>query len=189
MVTLNEGGEHLEAAVDRLIEEAKELLQEVITSTEASDNRAKVQGVHWTRRHRLRVLLEAAEETRKSLPGTVVDPWFLAELRATLDVVRRWRQSPYWQSIGKSLKDKEAFNHTIAMLHVAEHLEWGGHEVEIVKEGPSPSPDLTLRAIGGSRDTVLIECYQPAALCGKPSELGIKEAESVVEKSMEKAKR
>ena len=96
MVTPNEGGKHFEAAVDRLIEEAKELLQEVITSTEASDNRAKVQGVHWTQRHRFRVLLEAAEETRKSLPSAVVTPWFLAELRATLDVVRRWRQSPYF---------------------------------------------------------------------------------------------
>ncbi len=189
MVTPNEGREHLKAAVDGLTEEAKELLPEVITSTEASDNRAKVQGVHWTQRHRLRVLLEAAEETRKSLPGTVVAPWFLAELRATLDVVRRWRQSPYWRNIEKSLKDKEAFNHTIAMLHVAEHLEWGGHGVEVVKVGPGPSPDLTLRAIGGSRDAVLIECYQPAALCGKPSELGIKEAESLVKKSMEKAKR
>ena len=189
MVTPNEGGEELKAVVDKLIEEAKELLEEIITTTEASDSRAKAQRVHWTERHRLKVLLEAAEEIRKSLPGTVVAPWFSDELRATLDVVRRWRQSPYWRNIEKSLKDKEAFNHTIAMLHVAEHLEWGGHRVEIIKEGLSPSPDLTLRAIGGSGDAVVIECYQPAVLCGKPAELGIKEAESVVKKSMEKAKR
>ena len=189
MVTHNESGEELGAVVNKLIEEAKELLQEVITAIEASDSRAKAQRVHWTERHRLKVLLEAAEETRRSLPGTVVAPWFLAELRATLDMVRRWRQGPYWQDIEKSLKDKEAFNHTIAMLHVAEHLEWGGHRVEIVKEGSTPSPDLTLRAIGGSQDTVVIECYQPAALRGKASELDIKKAESVVEKSMGKAKR
>jgi len=189
MVTPSEGREELRAVVDKLIGEAKGLLQEVITTTEASDSRAKVQKAHWTERHRLQVLLEAAEETRKTLPRTVVAPWFLAELRATLDVVHRWRQSPDWPNIEKSLRDKEAFNHTIAMLHVAEHLEWGGHRVQIVKEGLIPSPDLTLRATGGSQDVVVIECYQPSALCGKPSKLGIHEAESIVEKAMEKAKR
>ena len=106
-----------------------------------------------------------------------------------MDVVRRWGQSPYWRNIEKSLKEKEAFNHTIAMLHVAEHLEWGGHRVEIIREGLGPSPDLMLPAIGGSRDAVVLECYQPAVLWDKPSELGIKEAESVVEKSVEEAER
>jgi len=189
MTSPEDSGEYFKTVVDRLIEEACLLLEDVLKATEASDSRAKAQKAHWTERHRLQVLLEAAVETQKSLPSTIVAPWFLAELRGTLDVVRRWQQSPYWPNIEKSLKDKDAFDHTIAMLHVAEHLEWGGHKVEIVKEGISPSPDLTLRAIGGSQDAIVIECYQPAVLRGKPSELVTKEAENIVKKSMEKAKR
>jgi len=177
MTSPEDSGEYFKTVVDRLIEEACLLLEDVLKATEASDSRAKAQKAHWTERHRLQVLLEAAVETQKSLPSTIVAPWFLAELRGTLDVVRRWQQSPYWPNIEKSLKDKDAFDHTIAMLHVAEHLEWGGHKVEIVKEGISPSPDLTLRAIGGSQDAIVIECYQPAVLRGKPSELVTKEAE------------
>ncbi len=189
MATHSEHTEELETIVNKLIEEVKELLGGVIEATKASDHRAKLQKADWTKRHRLHVLIEAAEKTHKSLHKSVAAPWFLAELRATLDVVRRWHQSPYWASIEKSLKDPESFAHTIAMLHVAEHLEWSGHKVQIVEEGSQPSPDLMLRAIGGSQDAVLIECYQPTVLCGKPLELTPREAKSIVEKSMKKARR
>ena len=177
------------ALASQLIQEANKLLREVIQDTEASDNRARSQKAHWTERHRLQVLLEAAEETQKSAPNTIVAPWFLAELAATLDIVRKWRQSPRWPDVEKSLKDKEAFDHTIAMLHVAEHLKMDGHNVQLVKEGLEPSPDLMLKASGGTQDMVVIECYQPAALRGKPSKLDSKEAESIIETSMKKARR
>jgi len=175
--------------VSKLIKEANKLLKEVIRDTEASDNRAKIHKAHWTERHRLQVLLEAAEETQKSAPNIVVAPWFLAELAATLEIVSKWRKSPYWPDIEKSLKDKDACDHTIAMLHVAEHLKMGGHNVQIVKEGVEPSPDLMLKAIGGTQEMVVIECYQPVALRGKPSKLNSKNAENIVENSMKKAKR
>lgn len=185
----NENSEEIATTVNKLIQEAYELLADTIDATKATDDRAKRQRVDWTDRHRLHVLLEAAEDTRRSLPVTIVAPWFLAELRATLDIVRRWQEKPCWQDIEKSLNDAESFAHTIAMLHIAEHLEWGGHKVEVVAEGEKPSPDLMLRAIGGSRDTVVIECYQPSALCGKPSDLSPEDAEKIVKKAMEKAKR
>lgn len=182
----DEHRDEIEVTVNKLIQEAYELLVDVIDATKATDDRVKRRGVNWTQRHRLHVLLEAAEDTRRSLPGTIVAPWFLAELRATLDIVRRWKEKPCWQDIEKSLKDPGSFAHTIAMLHVAEHLEWGGHKVEIVSEGEKPSPDLMLRAIGGSQDVVVIECYQPSPLCGKPSDLSTEEAEKIVKRSMKK---
>lgn len=184
-----ENGKDFRVVAIKLIKKANKLLEEVIRDTEASDNRAKIHKVHWTERHRLQVLLEAAEETQKSAPNIIIAPWFLAELAATLEIVSKWRKSPYWPDIEKSLKDKEAFDHTIAMLHVAEHLKMGGHGVQVVKEGVEPSPDLMLKAIGGTQETVVIECYQPAALRGKPSKLNSKEAENIVETSMKKARR
>ncbi|MGD0779996.1 MAG: hypothetical protein ABR954_04340 [Dehalococcoidales bacterium] len=184
-----ENGREFREVVSELISGANELLGEVIRDTKLSDNRAKAQKTHWTERHRLQVLLEAAEETQKSAPNTIVAPWFLAELAATLDVVRKWRQNPCWPDIEKYLKDREVFNHTIAMLHVAEHLKMGGHDVQVVKEGLEPSPDLMLKAIGGTQEMVVVECYQPAALRGKPLKLNSKDAENIVETSMEKAKR
>lgn len=185
----DEHRDEIEVTVNKLIREAYELLADVIDATKVTDNRVKRQGVDWTHRHRLHMLLEAAEDTRRSLPGTIVAPWFLAELRATLDIVRRWQKKSYWQNIEKSLNNAESFAHTIAMLHVAEHLAWGGHKVEVVAEGEKPSPDLMLRTIGGSQDIVVIECYQPSVLCGKPSDLSTEEAEKIVKKSMEKARR
>jgi len=155
----------------------------------AADERSKQQQANWTERHRLHVLLEATEETRKGLPETVVAPWFLAELMTTLDVVRRWREKPSWKEIEPSLKDPTHFRHTILKLHVAEHLEKAGHKVEIVPKGENASPDLMLHAIGGTQDLVYVECYQPNDLCGKPSDISAKKIKNIVKTSMEKAKR
>lgn len=187
-MTINEGKNVLQIVVEGLIQEAYELLAETINATRAADAGAKRQGVSWTGRHRLHVLLEAAEDTWRGLPDAVVAPWFLAELKTTLDVVRRWREKPFWKEIEPSLKDPTHFKHTILKLHAAEHLERGGHKVEIVPRGKSASPDLMLHAIAGTQDLVYVECYQPSALCGKPSDISTKEAGSIVEKSMEKAK-
>lgn len=181
-------GNDYKSVVSSLIAETHRLLGEVIRDTEPSDSRAKSQQAPWTDRHRLQVLLEAAKENQKK-PNVAVAPWFLAELAATLDVVRIWNKSPYWQDIEKSLKDRDAFNHTIAMLHVAEHIKMDGHTVQIVKEGRDPSPDLMLNARGGTQEAVVIECYQPVALSGKPSNLNNKEAANIIETAMKKAKR
>lgn len=185
----NENKNALKIIVEGLIQEAYELLSETLSATKEADDKAKQQGASWTYRHRLHVLLEAAEETRKGLPEVVVDPWFLAELKATLDIVRRWQVKPSWREIEPSLKDPSHFKHTILKLHVAEHLEGGGHRVEIVPRGQNASPDLIVYAIGGTQDPVYIECYQPNALCDRPSDISAKEAKSIIEKSMKKAKR
>jgi hypothetical protein len=177
------------AMANGLINDANRLLGEVIRDTKPSDERANAQKTHWTKRHRLQVLLAAAEETRKSAPNVVIAPWFLTELAATLNTVRKWRQKPIWSDIETCLKDKEAFNHTIAMLHVAEHLNMSGHNAQVVKEGLKPSPDLILKAQGGTRESVVIECYQPIALCGEVSKLDSTKAENIIETSMRKARR
>ena len=180
----------LEIVVAGLIQEAHELLSKTINDTKAADDKSKQHRVTWTDRHRLHVLLEAAEETRKNLPkNVVVAPWFLAEFQTTLNVVRIWQKHPQWKEIEPSLKSPTDFTHTILMLHIAEHLERGGHKVDIVPTGKNASPDLMLHAIGGTQDLMHIECYQPSALCGKPSDISAEEAESIVKKSMKKAKR
>jgi len=184
----SENKDEIQAVAIGLTQEAHELLSETIRATEPADERAKRKGVSWTDRHRLHVLLEAAEETLRALPEGVVAPWYLAELMATLNAVRKWREKRCWQDIEKSLKDPRTFAHTIAMLHVAELLERGGHRVEVVPRGEKASPDLILRAIG-TQDIVVIECYQPSTLCDKPSDFSTEEARKIVEKAMAKAKR
>ena len=172
----------------RLIQEAYELLPEVISATKESDEKAIRQKVDWANRHRLYVLLQAAQDTANSPPNTLVAPWFLAELKATLEIVRRWRANPLWKDIEPSLKNPTHFNHTILKLHVAEHLQKGGHRVSIVPRGPESSPDLMFTAIGGAQDLVLVECYQPRALSGQPRTVSAKETENIVKKAMQKAK-
>jgi hypothetical protein len=174
--------------VTRLITETRRLLSDTIAATQAADNRARQQGLDWTRRHRLHVLLQAAEESCSTLPDVLVAPWFLAELASTLHVVRTWSGETIWKEIEPSLKDPLHFQHTILKLHLAEHLKENGHDVRVVPRAATKSPDLQVRAIGGTEELLFIECYHPHALGGQPADISETQAEHIVKKTMEKAR-
>jgi hypothetical protein len=178
----------LENLVDQLICETNHLLSTIIQRTKQSDQKPKLQKPRWTERHRLQILLEAAQETKKHLPKGIVAPWFLAELRATIELVRRWHDKPIWKEIEPSLVNSTHFTHTVAKLHIAEHLMKEGHKVEIIPKGENASPDLRVQAIGGTQDWVNIECYQPKIFDGG-STVEQQQIERVVKQSMKKAKR
>lgn len=189
IMEVDENKNALETVVEGLIQETYELLSKTINATKAEDDMLKQQRAYWTDRHRLHVLLEAAEATRRGLPNAIVAPWFLSELRTTIDVVRRWQEKPSWKEIEPSLKTPTHFKHTILKFHVAEHFEKAGHKVEIVPRGESASPDLVLQAIGGTQDPIYVECYQPDALCGRVSDVSKKRAKKIVKMSMKKVER
>jgi hypothetical protein len=185
----NEGNRELVSLIDQLIEEANNLLSTVIEKTKSSDGRSKLQQSQWTERHRLNVLLDVAQETRKTLPkNAVVAPWFLAELKATLEVIHRWHGEPVWKEIEPSLVNPTHFTHTIAKLWIAEQLKSVGHNVRIVPRGEDASPDLMVQAIGGTQDWISIECYQPRILNGG-TRVSARNVENIVKQSMKKAKR
>jgi DNA-directed RNA polymerase subunit RPC12/RpoP len=187
MVT--EGNKELAFLIDQLIQEANDLLSTVIDKTKTSDERSKAQQSKWTERHRLNVLLEVAQETRRKLPmNTIVAPWFLAELKATLEVISRWHGHPSWNEIEPSLVNPTHFTHTIAKLWIAEQLKSAGHNVQIIPRGEDASPDLMVQAIGGTQDWINIECYQPHILNGGTS-VSTRNIEKIVKQSMKKAKR
>lgn len=174
--------------IDRLIKQAYDLLSDVIDKTKASDEKAKKHRLNWTKRHRLHVLLDAAQETRRLLAkNIVVAPWFLAELKATVNVIDRWRDDPLWKDIKPCLVNSTHFTHTIAKLWIAEHLKSAGHKVKIVPKGEKASPDLTVQAIGGLQDWIYIECYQPSHLSGG-KKVTTKHIENIVKKALKKAK-
>jgi DNA-directed RNA polymerase subunit RPC12/RpoP len=184
-----EENKELTLLVDQLIQEADDLLHTIIENTKTTDDRSKVQQSRWTERHRLNVLLEVARETRKKLPtNTIVAPWFLAELKATLEVIRRWHGHPSWNEIEPSLVNPTHFTHTITKLWIAEQLKSAGHVVQIIPRGEKASPDLMAQAIGGTQDWINVECYQPSILNGG-TKVSIGDLEKIVKRSMKKAKR
>jgi len=63
----SEGNRELVSLIDQLIEEANTLFSTIIEKTKSSDSRSKLQQSQWTERHRLNVLLEVAQETRKNV--------------------------------------------------------------------------------------------------------------------------
>lgn len=187
MVT--EGNKELAFLIDQLIQEANDLLSTIIEKTKTSDERSKAQQSQWTERHRLNVLLEVAQETRRKLPtNTIVAPWFLAELKAALEVIRRWHGHPSWNEIEPSLVNPTHFTHTIAKLWIAEQMKSAGHNVQIIPRGEDASPDLMVQAIGGTQDWINVECYQPHILNGGTS-VSTRDIEKIVKQSMKKAKR
>jgi DNA-directed RNA polymerase subunit RPC12/RpoP len=187
MVT--EGNKELAFLIDQLIQQSNDLLSTIIEKTKTSDERSKAQQSKWTERHRLNVLLEVAQETRRRLPmNTIVAPWFLAELKATLEVISRWHGHPSWNEIEPSLVNPTHFTHTIAKLWIAEQLKSAGHNVQIIARGEDASPDLMVQAIGGTQDWINVECYQPHILNGGTS-VSTRGTEKIVKQSMKKAKR
>lgn len=102
------------------------------------------------------VLLDAAEETREKLSeNIVVAPWFLAEFKATIEVIGRWKNYPKWKDIEPSLTDKDCFSHTVGKLRVAEHFMKSQHKVEIVPRGENASPDLKVPLLVLTRENAL----------------------------------
>ena len=109
--------------IDNLIDEAHQLLSDIIDATKSSDDLAKANNVEWFNRHRLHVLLDVAKETREKLSrNVIVAPWFLAELKATVEIIKRWKDDPLWKDIKPSLKNKDHFTHTLGKLRISEHI-------------------------------------------------------------------
>ncbi len=169
--------------------EARELLSPLLERTKEEDLRAKFHGAKWKDRHRLHVLIEVADRSASSYQtGVLVAPWLLTELRLVLDVTRRWRSKKEWSVIEQALADKHEFAHTLSMLILAEHLQ-ADHTVEIIRSSKGPSPDLRLRAIGGTQEWVYIECYHPEEFDFEPTNISTVRAFRIVKKAMQKAKR
>src|SRR5207247_5422231 len=136
--------------------------------TKESDARAKAAGSHWSERHRLHVLLDAAEDaiiaTQK---GRQIPSLLIEELRGAAEVLRKWSINPNWNQIKPSLYNSEHFTHTIPKFHIAEFFERQGHHIELVPRGKEASPDLRIRANAKVEEWMYIECYSPTALSGK----------------------
>ena len=184
----NVESKNIELLVSQLIEGAIKLFPKIVEATKQSDERAKRQKVPWHERHRLNVLIEAAEETKKACSRkAIVAPWFLAELKSIVEIGFRWHDKPIWKDIEPSLVNSTHFTHTMAKLRIAEHLQKAGHKVEIIPRGENASPDLMVQAIGGTQDWINIECYQPSILSGG-QEVATSNIQNIVKKSMKKAK-
>jgi len=179
---------YLQTKIEEMISDARRLLGTVIEQTAAEDKKAKARESKWFERHRLHVLVEAAQESLRRLPEEIRDPWLVAELSALLDVIRTWRNDPLWTKIEPSLVNPTEFSHVIATLLVAEHWKGSGHRVELVPTDSRPTPDLKVQAIGGKQEWLQVECYQPKLLAGRPVRIYLADAFKILKEAMKKAK-
>src|SRR2546422_6973059 len=179
---------NVEVSLRQLVNRTYTLLGDIIKKTRDSDINAKRNKADWSERHRLQVLLAAAEATLKILPSGIVEPWFLSELAETIITIEKWSTNTNWKEIKPSLASPRHFTHTVAKLRIADHLERQGHKVEIVPRGKDSSPDLKVKAIGGREEWIFVECYQPKSLNGRRANLSASELKQVIKRTMKKAK-
>jgi len=179
----------LYSTIEKMIHDAEELLGVVIKGIGPSYQRARRARVQWTERHRLLVMVEAAQESLRMLPRSVREPWLLAQLSGCLEIVRKWRDDPSWKEIEPCLVNASDFDHVISMLMLAERLKAWGHNVRLITNGRNASPDLRVQAVGGRQDWLQIECYQPRSLSGKPVRLSVADSYKITKEAMKKAKR
>ena len=164
------------------------LLGFVIKKAGPADERARLAKSEWTERHPLLVLIQAARESLRLLPGSVREPWLLAQLSACLEVVRKWKEDPGWKGVEPCLVKASDFSHVISMLILAERIKAWGHKVQLVSHGRHASPDLRVQAVGGKQEWLQIECYQPRPLSGKPLRLSLADAYKITQEAMKKAR-
>lgn len=165
------------------------MLGSVIQRARPTYQRAKRAKSTWTERHALLVWIDAAEESLRLLPGSMREPWLLAQLSACLEITRKWRRDSSWIWIEPCLVNSSDFTHTISMLTLAERMKGWGHEVQIIPHGQDASPDLRVRAIGGRQEWLQIECYQPRLLSGKPVALSTGNCYKIIKEAMKKGRR
>ncbi len=188
MSAFGEDSLELKILLKNLITKAHHLLPEVISQTRENDIHSRIVGADWLERHRLHVLLDAAEKSLASLPKQSINPWFLSELQVSLDTIEKWSTVDAWSEIKPALANPTFFNHTIVTLVMADHMQSMGHSVKIVGTKSTPTPDLKFQAIGGTQEWVAVECYQPKILNGKKINLSTSELKNAIERAFDKAR-
>ncbi len=171
-----------------LLNEIHNLLDKIIKDTKISDEKAKANNVPWFKRHRLHVLIETARLALRTKDNAVFTPWFIVELKFIVELVQRWKKTDIWKLIEPELKSKTSFLHTIGQLTLHDILLKNGNNVKIVPTEKRPTPDLVLKAKGGTQEIVYVEIYHPQKFSGKPDPLSIEDLSKIVKKSMKKAK-
>ncbi len=106
----------LRLTIEKMIQDAQPLLGATIKKAGLAYKRAKRAKSEWTERYRLLVLIQAAQESLRMLPGSMREPWLLAQLSACLEVVRKWREDPSWKEMEPCLVNASDFSHVISML-------------------------------------------------------------------------
>jgi len=180
---------NLRLTIEKMVQDAQQVLGSVIEKAGPAYARAMRAKSEWPERHPLLVLIEAARESLRMLPGSIREPWLLAQLSACLEVVRKWKEDLRWKEIEPCLVNASDFSHVISMLMLAERLKAWGHNVQLIANGQNATPDLRVQAIGGRQEWLQIECYQPRPLSARPVGLSTADAYKITKKAMKKARR
>ena len=189
LIQTSKGSSDPKAIIQEMITKASQLLGPLIEKTAASDRRAKTHGKKWPGRHRLLVLLDAAERSLETLPKAIEEPWLLAELWHILRLMEKMKAGAMWRIIEPCLVDPTSFSHSVAILMMSHHFELGDFPVRLVPNRLEASPDLEVRTKGGNRSWVRIECYIPEALAGEPRRITKEDASRILNKTLRKSKR
>jgi hypothetical protein len=172
------------------LREAHQILDNIISDTKSSDLRARASGAKWFERHRLHFLLESVVRAKKSTrKDEMFNPWYIIELKSTVDLIKKWKIDEIWQDIEPSLKDKDSYMHTVGKLFLIEMFRDRGDNIELVPKSKGASPDLKIQAVGGAEEWVYIECYQPNIFSGELSDISDRRIKKAVNRAMDKAKR
>lgn len=169
------------------------LLGSAYEELRAADRRGQLSRTSPPRRHRLMQLDDFLEHTANALESLrptsrlIIDGDALGEVMAITSLLDRWRNHPAWQRLVNTLRDANELRHTITVLILASYLVDAGNGVGIVFQASAGRvADLWLQSDAFRRCDV--EVKAPQLLRGPlRSGLGDAMAESLVEKSLQKA--
>lgn len=170
--------------IARLAADTRSLLHEVLSATSGTDGRQKRAVSPWWKRHRLWVLLEAADRVAKEPAIREVDLRFAAELASTIAVLRGFISHIAWPQVSRALTSE--YTHTVVMLHFASHLQAEGLLPQLVESTSQATPDLEF-AVPEGRVPFFVEVYQPARLDGRISAVDPYLAKKLIAKAIGKA--
>jgi len=188
------GFEPTPASIREAVRFVVELLGEEYERLLAIDERGQQSRTPPPRRHRLIEILRYGEEVAAQFEGPgpfqpiSLDGDALAELSATVALLRRWRNHPAFPSLASTLADPIEGQHTVMLLAVASYLvDYGNNGVGIVTEATGERiPDLYVKA--NLFDRLDVEIKTPLALRGpRRARLELPEAINVVKRQVKEA--
>src|SRR3989442_6432324 len=112
----------LRATIEKLIQDAHELMGTIIGRAEPSDQRARRAKVEWTQRHPLLVWFEAAQESLNMLPRAMREPWLPDPASGVFRNNSEWRTGTGWKENEASIVNPSEVSHLNSTLMLAARL-------------------------------------------------------------------
>jgi hypothetical protein len=180
-----------EGVCRQVLTEVENLIPELLGRIRPTYERALASPTPPRTTHRLLRLMDRVEASAQSLRDDdvpQVDHLALHELRAAVQLLKRWQKDPAWPDLVASMKEPTSYEHTMVTLAVASMLTDTGNGVglQLPKRGRQQR-SADLKVVLGAIGQFGIEVKAPALLQDPTEPISARQGKKLVHKLLDSA--